>query len=178
MKNNKLAFTLIELLVVVLIIGVLAAVALPQYNKAVKKARGAEALAVADAIGKAATAYFLENGTIPQSSSLGNQLDIELPQLSYFRYTSGIDGNPKTDNYKKASRYFNGFTLFHTGWMGTYLISPDYVILALIFNLTTGQVVKICRERGTATCRDYFNCEEGSVEIQVGTVENYACIIK
>ena len=69
-------FTLIELLVVVLIIGILASVALPQYTKAVEKSRAAEALTVVRAIKVANEAYFMANGSY--SNDL-NDLDIQIP---------------------------------------------------------------------------------------------------
>ena len=76
--SNK-AFTLIELLVVVLIIGILAAVALPQYQKAVWKARYVQAKVTAKAIADAEEVYYMANGKYTQYL---NELDIQIPGAS------------------------------------------------------------------------------------------------
>lgn len=70
-------FTLIELLVVVLIIGILAAIAVPQYQKAVLKARASEALVQGKALLAAEQAYVLSNGAMTMDL---DALDVTLPE--------------------------------------------------------------------------------------------------
>ena len=74
MKNH--AFTLIELLVVILIIGILAAIALAQYNKVVEKSNATQALTLLQAVYQSATRYELSTGNWPNSIEV---LDIDIP---------------------------------------------------------------------------------------------------
>ena len=74
MKNK--AFTLIELLVVVLIIGILAAIAVPQYQKAVLKANLHKGIPLVESLYQAQQAYYLTHGDFATDL---DTLDISLP---------------------------------------------------------------------------------------------------
>ena len=85
MKNRhcKKAFTLIELLVVVLIIGILSAIALPQYKKAVQRSKNAQLKAVLRSIEQAEAAYYLANGKYAANfDELSLDLPLDKPQVS------------------------------------------------------------------------------------------------
>ncbi len=61
--TNQKGFTLIELMIVVAIIGILAAVAIPQYQNFTKKSKASEAKVILDGIITAEAAYFAESDT-------------------------------------------------------------------------------------------------------------------
>ncbi len=73
--NKHKGFTLIELLVVVLIIGILSAVALPQYEIAVMKSKMNSLLPVMRAIKDANEVYYMANGVYVDDL---NQLDVSI----------------------------------------------------------------------------------------------------
>ena len=75
METNK-AFTLIELLVVVLIIGILAAIAVPQYQTAVDKSNYSAMMHLAKAINQAEELFYTTNGYYTKNL---DDLDISLP---------------------------------------------------------------------------------------------------
>lgn len=112
-KSNQKGFTMVELMVVVVIVGVLAAVAVPLYGKYVKNARVSEATAKIGELVTASKAWAVENsnasGTPIWPSGSGGLVDLTASPNFTYAISSGGGANATTTS----------FTLTATGRSGT-----------------------------------------------------------
>ena len=159
MKNR--AFMLIELLVVVLIIGILAAIALPQYQTAVEKSRLTEAMVIMRAIRDAQLRYYLANGTYAGQTKIAD-LDITIPgtvatmsstriETKYFVYgPNNSVGTALAIAYRVNTAGLDNPTKSAYG-LEIYKSNPDK-IFCTVYNDATNAQKKLCQEinsRGT-----------------------------
>ncbi|WP_424245460.1 prepilin-type N-terminal cleavage/methylation domain-containing protein [Elusimicrobium posterum] len=129
-QRASAGFTLIELLVVVLIIGILAAIALLQYTKAVEKSRAAEAVLNIKTIYEAQQRYFLQNGSYTQDLA---ELDVPPPGTEQWSA-----GESKTRYYSKYFLYAASMSFAHASRMDTPGVSAQKYMLGVTFD--TGKI--------------------------------------
>ena len=105
-------FTLIELLVVVLIIGILAAVALPQYERAVWRSRFSEVYTVTRALENSLNMYVLEND-YPSTTIYLTPDDLDVDSLSSLTPGRIFDQDAFCSKY---ACYYVRCNQYHCSW--------------------------------------------------------------
>ena len=142
MKNK--AFTLIELLIAVLIIGILAAIAVPQYKKAVDKTRYSQMVWGIKTIHKALEHYYLTMGSYPPAnlenvydpSLLSSVLDIDIPPLPSKWYLY----------YRPLHNYVGYYKLGTQIWLMCYLQpSKEGCVCEIPSASVTAKKVELCQ---------------------------------
>ena len=108
-KKNQGGFTLVELMIVVIIVGILAAVAIPMYQGATERAKASEAVAALGTIRGALRVYYAEHGTYVNAAftdgalvTAGNVLDCSTTDLLGRYFSSAcytFDGAPAAAAY-------------------------------------------------------------------------------
>lgn len=133
---NRKGFTLVELIMVVIIIGVLAATALPQYVGFVERARAAEAINKIGVIKVAQAAYSMDNtsgyfNSAASSALIATGLGVNIASTLWDFNTTGTDNTSfaaiATRNGGSSGGTIIQLTYYNNGgsvWSGTHPGAP------------------------------------------------------
>ncbi len=155
--ENKKGFTLLELLVAILIIGLLAAIALPQYRKARDKAEASELLINVKALHEAQKRYYLANGTFTENFD-----DLDIDFSGYDREDCGLPSN-----FLSSDCISNEKNIVYINTRDTSIAlrkTGKYRLSGFLFKRETDEYVPenelICYEYGdTGFCSDLLKCK-------------------
>lgn len=133
LKSRK-GFTLFEIIIVIIIVGVLAAIILPQFSAAVDKSKAAEAMSVFNQMGKAVQNCFQEVNSVVTNCDTAGELGMTLPSVaagSNFTYVFANGGGNAVSLYAAYNA---------SGAVGADVITFTY--------FTSGQIAKNCQTGG------------------------------
>ena len=154
MHKTHTGFTLIELLVVVLIIGILAAVAVPQYEKSVNRAKTTEAMTFLSTLEKEQTMSYLAN----------NYVDTSV-------YSDIIDSYPM--KYFQLGSYAGSNTA-----KSFFVLKSVKGDISLLSYFDGGTVNWYCAGK----CKNYFSaagCEDSTFTISENIIrQDASCVLK
>ena len=164
--KSKIGFTLIEMLVVVLIIGILAAVALPQYQQVVDRSRFATLMEITKAIASANERYYMVHDIY---STNFNDLDVDIQassinstgSLVYFDWGRCHLNTQQQVQCLNDTQLQNKFIVhYHFGTHGVY---QNKILCAAITIVENSRFDRVCQSVGHYLKQDY--CTEGPCRI-------------
>ncbi len=147
MTPNLKGFTLIELLVVVLIIGILAAVALPQYQKTIETIEAKTILVNMQAVKNAEQLYFLNHGSYTLN---WEDLDV-IPAVTRISQNGSILYAQDGRRYELSDSGTYDHVRGHPQDVTYYLYSAFPRVLYICYPKGTDKGKRVCRYLGCAS---------------------------